>query len=88
MPVNLISEDDLRAALRPYRVDPNTFEAAVRRRLDCSAVQETLGGVDLVVTCVDQDGARLRAAHWARERLTPHLDIGALSKSPRQQKRK
>src|SRR5205814_279360 len=36
-----------------------------------------LGGVDLVVTCVDRDGARLRAAYWARERLTPHLDIGA-----------
>jgi hypothetical protein len=35
-----------------------------------------LGGSDLVVTCVDQDGPRLRAAHWAHDRLTPHLDIG------------
>jgi hypothetical protein len=34
MPVNLIPEDNLRAALRPCRVDPITFEAAVRRRLD------------------------------------------------------
>jgi len=33
MPVNLVSEDDLRAALRPYRTDPSTFEAAVRERL-------------------------------------------------------
>ena len=31
MSVDLIPEDDLRAALRPYRVDPDTFEAAVRR---------------------------------------------------------
>lgn len=33
MPVNSISEDNLRAALRPFRVDPETFEAAVRERL-------------------------------------------------------
>ena len=33
MPVNLVPEDDLRTALRPYRVDPDTFEAAVRERL-------------------------------------------------------
>src|SRR5437763_513666 len=26
-------EDDLRAGLRPYRVDPDTFEAAIRQQL-------------------------------------------------------
>ena len=33
MSVTLVPEDDLRAALRPYRVDPDTFESAVRARL-------------------------------------------------------
>jgi hypothetical protein len=33
MPVTLVPEDDLRAALRPYRVDPGTFESAVRARV-------------------------------------------------------
>ncbi len=33
MSVTLVPEDDLRAALRPYRVDPGTFESAVRARL-------------------------------------------------------
>ena len=36
MPVTLVSEDDLRAALRRYRVDPDGFEAAVRARLKAS----------------------------------------------------
>ncbi len=31
MPVNLVSEEDLRAVLRPYQVDPQKFEAAVRK---------------------------------------------------------
>jgi molybdopterin/thiamine biosynthesis adenylyltransferase len=50
---------------------------ALPRPLDSRAAEAALGGVDLVVSCVDQDGARLRAAHWAREHLAPHLDIGA-----------
>jgi hypothetical protein len=36
MPVTLVPEDDLRAALRPYRVDPCTFESAVRARVSDS----------------------------------------------------
>ncbi len=37
MSVNLVPEDHLRAALRPRRVDPYTFEAAVRSRVnDCA----------------------------------------------------
>jgi hypothetical protein len=39
MPVNLIPEDDLRTALRPCRVDPITFEAAVRRRLEAAETE-------------------------------------------------
>ncbi len=39
MPVNLVSEDELRAALRPYRVDPATFEAGVRTRLEAAQRQ-------------------------------------------------
>jgi hypothetical protein len=39
MSVNLVPEDDLRAALRPCRVDPNTFEAAVRQRLKAAHAQ-------------------------------------------------
>ena len=33
MPVNLVSEEDLRACLRPHRASPDAFEAAVRERL-------------------------------------------------------
>jgi hypothetical protein len=33
MSVTLVPEDDLYAALRPYRVDPDTFEAVVRAQL-------------------------------------------------------
>src|SRR5262249_29189843 len=36
MPVNLIPEENLRTALRPCRVDPLAFEAAVRRRLEAA----------------------------------------------------
>ncbi len=39
MPVNLVSDDELRAALRPYRVDPATFEAGVRTRLEAAQRQ-------------------------------------------------
>jgi molybdopterin/thiamine biosynthesis adenylyltransferase len=55
---------------------PGLMVRAVRRPLDAVTADETLGGVDLVVTCVDGDGGRLRAAHWAREHLAPHLDVG------------
>ncbi|MGO9468128.1 MAG: hypothetical protein ACLQVF_28680 [Isosphaeraceae bacterium] len=34
--MTLVPEDDLRAALRPYRVDPGTFESAVRARVSDS----------------------------------------------------
>ena len=34
MPVDLIAENELRAALRPHRVDPSAFEARVRGRLE------------------------------------------------------
>ena len=33
MSVTLVPEDDLRAALGPYRVDPGTFESAVHATL-------------------------------------------------------
>jgi hypothetical protein len=36
MSVSLVPEDDLRAALRPYRVATDAFEAAVRARLNAS----------------------------------------------------
>lgn len=39
MSVNLVPEDQLRAALRPYRVDPEAFEATVRQRLQAAARQ-------------------------------------------------
>ncbi|MFM9960863.1 MAG: hypothetical protein ACKV2Q_06520 [Planctomycetaceae bacterium] len=39
MPVNLVSEEELRAALRPYQVDPATFEAGVRTRLEAAQRQ-------------------------------------------------
>lgn len=39
MPVNLVSEEELRAALRPYQVDPATFEAGVRTRLESAQRQ-------------------------------------------------
>jgi molybdopterin/thiamine biosynthesis adenylyltransferase len=55
---------------------PDLRVKAVRRPLDAVTAEGALAGIDLVVTCVDEDGARLRAAHRAREQLTPHLDIG------------
>src|SRR6188474_2460397 len=33
MPVNQVSEDEIRAALMPYRAEPGAFEAGVRARL-------------------------------------------------------
>jgi hypothetical protein len=39
MPVYLIPENELRAALRPYRVDPSAFEAGVRTRMEAAQRQ-------------------------------------------------
>jgi hypothetical protein len=50
---------------------------AAAQPLNSHAAQAALEGVDLIVTCVDQDGPRLQAAHWAANHLVPHLDIGA-----------
>ena len=33
MPIIVVSEDDLRAVLRPNRVDPQAFETEVRARI-------------------------------------------------------
>ncbi|QDT43677.1 hypothetical protein Pan241w_37790 [Gimesia alba] len=38
MSVELVSESDLRAALRPYRVDANEFEAGIRTRIEAGVV--------------------------------------------------
>jgi hypothetical protein len=61
---------------RLVEFQPGLMVKAVRRPLDSFSADEILGGVDLVVTCVDRDAGRLRAAHWTREHLVPHLDIG------------
>src|SRR5215212_6034713 len=37
MSVTIVPEDDLYAALRPYRVDPDTFESAVLAQLTAGA---------------------------------------------------
>jgi len=39
MPVNLVAEDDLRQALRPYRCDADSFEAGIRQRLAAADAQ-------------------------------------------------
>lgn len=38
MPVELVPESDLRAALRPYQVDANEFEAGIRARIEVGVV--------------------------------------------------
>ncbi len=43
MPVNVISEDEIRAALLPYRVDPAAFAAGVRARLGGVEKERTAG---------------------------------------------
>ena len=40
MPVDMISEEELRLALNPHRADPERFEAAVRARVDDRAGRE------------------------------------------------
>jgi len=49
---------------------------AVPDTLQSRTAELAVGGADLIVTCVDQDGPRLRAGQYARTHLTPHLDIG------------
>jgi hypothetical protein len=61
---------------RLVKYRPDLLVLAVRRPLDALVTEEVLGGIDLLATCVDQDGGRLRAAHWARQHLVVHLDIG------------
>src|SRR5262249_41709363 len=50
--------------------------SALPRPLTSHRAVRALGGSDLVVTCVDRDGARLTAAAWAAAHLVPHLDVG------------
>jgi hypothetical protein len=38
--------------------------------------QTRLHGADLIVTAVDRDAARLKAAGWAHDHAVPHLDLG------------
>ena len=38
MPVELVSESDLRTALRPHQVDANEFEAGIRDRIEAGVV--------------------------------------------------
>jgi hypothetical protein len=56
---------------------PDLLVRAVGKPFLNRATEVHLAGADLIVTCVDRDAPRLRAAIWAREHLTPHLDIGA-----------
>jgi ThiF family len=55
---------------------PDLMVKAVPHPLNSPSGKAALQGADLIVTCVDQDGARLQAAHWAAAHLAPHLDIG------------
>ena len=64
----------------PLRLAVTSYELLVKALpapLNGGAPATALGGADLLVTCVDQDGPRLRVAHWSRDWLIPHLDIGA-----------
>lgn len=55
---------------------PELAATVLPRRFGVKLSEPTLEDADLVVTCVDQDGPRLRAARMARQQLIPHLDIG------------
>ena len=48
----------------------------VGRSLGARVEEVEIGNCDLIVTCVDQDGPRLKAATLAHRRMIPHLDIG------------
>jgi hypothetical protein len=63
MPVNLISDDDLRSALRRYRADPDKFEAAVREKLTTATLRrerEPLAGLSPWMKSVAALDPRLR----------------------------
>lgn len=49
---------------------------AVTKSLLTETAIQSLVDADLVVTCVDQDAPRLKAASICRELIVPHLDIG------------
>lgn len=55
---------------------PDLAIRASRRGLGGWHDEGLVGSADLIVTCVDRPGPRLRAARLARDRLIPHLDIG------------
>ena len=60
------------AAIRPDDLEV----VAVPRPLRHAEAAEALRGVDLVVTCVDRDAARLEAARLANRWAKLHLDVG------------
>src|SRR5205823_4357751 len=65
-----------------YRSD--LMVKAVPSPINTPVSELAVRGSDLIVTCVDQDAPRLRAAQWARNWLISHLDIGAaVTRSPR-----
>ena len=64
MSVTLVPEDDLRAALRPYRVDPGTFESAVRAR-----VSDSLSHADDPLASLSP--AQRSARHFCRWKSLP-----------------
>lgn len=58
---------------------------ASRRAFGARYDEPAIGNADLIVTCVDRDAPRLRAAQLARQRLIPHLDIGTgVARTPRE----
>jgi hypothetical protein len=63
-------------ARRLVEYRPDLAVRAVPFALDAAHPEPAAGCLDIVATCVDSDGARLRAARWCRRHLTPHLDIG------------
>jgi hypothetical protein len=78
----LSTEDDLGAnkavalGRRLVAFRPDLLVKAVPGSAHSDAADRAVGGADLIVTCVDQDAPRLRAARWSRDWLIPHLDIG------------
>ena len=72
--VGEFKSDVLANRLHQYR--PTLAITPVCRSLGSRIEEPEIGNCHLIVTCVDQDGARLRAAAIARRRMIPHLDIG------------
>lgn len=82
-PADVGSNKAVALARRLVEFRPDFTVRAVARPLDSTHPTPSDGRLDLVATCVDQDAPRLRVAHWARETLTPHLDIGTgVTRSP------